>query len=102
MSLNFYRHDDQGAVDHAHDDDHSANHHHGHRHGSGPIEARRAGTDRGLPEHLEYNVVGQARAAMPGVGSVHDLHVWYMSSERIALSTQLGIATPQAWPQRSA
>jgi cobalt-zinc-cadmium efflux system protein len=47
-------------------------------------------------------VVGQARAAMPGVGSVHDLHVWYMSSERIALSTQLGIATPQAWPQRSA
>lgn len=53
----------------------------------------------GVPEHLDYNAIGQALAAIPGVGSVHDLHVWYMSSERIALSAHLGIDTPQDWPR---
>ena len=36
--------------------------------------------------------VGRALAAMPGVTGVHDLHVWQMSAERVALSAHLTLA----------
>jgi cobalt-zinc-cadmium efflux system protein len=39
----------------------------------------------GVPPHLSYQEIGRALAAVPHVMSVHDLHVWHMSSERIAL-----------------
>lgn len=53
----------------------------------------------GVPEHLDYNSIGDELLTVPGVASVHDLHVWYMSTERVALSAHLIIASPQAWPQ---
>lgn len=52
-----------------------------------------------VPRHISYDEVGQALSGMPGVLSVHDLHVWAMSGERVALSAHLIIAEPQAWPQ---
>jgi len=51
-----------------------------------------------VPRHIPYDEVGQALSAMPGVISVHDLHIWAMAGERVALSAHLVIAEPQAWP----
>ncbi len=42
-----------------------------------------------VPAHLSYEAVGRALAALPGVTGVHDLHVWQMSAERVALSAHL-------------
>ncbi|UTH72417.1 cation diffusion facilitator family transporter [Chromobacterium sp. IIBBL 290-4] len=53
----------------------------------------------GVPRHLDYNRIGAALAAIAGVRSVHDLHVWTMSAERVALSAHLRIAAPQDWPR---
>ena len=39
----------------------------------------------GVPDHLSYDAIGRALAALPGVTGVHDLHVWGMSAERVAL-----------------
>ncbi|QEL56384.1 cation diffusion facilitator family transporter [Chromobacterium paludis] len=53
----------------------------------------------GVPGHLDYNRIGLALAAIPGVASVHDLHVWTMSAERVALSAHVRIAAPHDWPR---
>ncbi|MEO8134193.1 MAG: cation diffusion facilitator family transporter [Betaproteobacteria bacterium] len=52
----------------------------------------------GVPPHLSYADIGQALATIPGVGNVHDLHIWYMSAERIALSAHVLIDDPAHWP----
>lgn len=52
----------------------------------------------GVPTHLDYDAIGRRLAALPGVQDVHDLHVWTMSAEGVALSAHLGIANPEAWP----
>lgn len=52
----------------------------------------------GVPPHLSYVDIGQALATIPGVDNVHDLHVWYMSAERIALSAHVVIDEPAHWP----
>ena len=52
----------------------------------------------GVPAHLSYPGIGQALAAIPGVHNVHDLHVWHMSTQRIALSAHLLIDDPTRWP----
>jgi cobalt-zinc-cadmium efflux system protein len=43
--------------------------------------------------------VGRALAALPGVTEVHDLHVWQMNAERVALSAHLTLADGPAWPR---
>ncbi|AXK39450.1 cation diffusion facilitator family transporter [Crenobacter cavernae] len=53
----------------------------------------------GVPAHLDYNKVGRGLAAVPGVLSVHDLHIWTMSAERVALSAHLRVASPGEWPR---
>lgn len=53
----------------------------------------------GVPAHISYDEVGKALSALPGVVSVHDLHIWAMSGERAALSAHLVIADAQRWPQ---
>jgi cobalt-zinc-cadmium efflux system protein len=53
----------------------------------------------GVPGHLDYNVIGQALAHLPGVTGVHDLHVWNMTAERAALSAHIVLADGTAWPQ---
>lgn len=53
----------------------------------------------GVPAHLSVERIGQALAALPGVRSVHDLHVWTLSSKRIALSAHLVVDSFAAWPE---
>ncbi len=52
-----------------------------------------------VPAHLSYDAIGRALAALPGVAGVHDLHVWHMSAERIALSAHVTLAEGPAWPR---
>jgi cobalt-zinc-cadmium efflux system protein len=52
----------------------------------------------GVPPHLSYPDIGQALAGIPGVENVHDLHVWHMSAERVALSAHVLIDDPAHWP----
>jgi cobalt-zinc-cadmium efflux system protein len=52
-----------------------------------------------VPAHLSYDAIGRALAALPGVTDVHDLHVWHMSADRVALSAHVVLADGAAWPQ---
>lgn len=51
----------------------------------------------GVPTHLDYDAIGRSLAALPGVVDVHDLHIWNMSAEDIALSAHLSIARGEEW-----
>jgi cobalt-zinc-cadmium efflux system protein len=51
----------------------------------------------GVPAHLSYDAIGRALAALPGVTGIHDLHVWTMSSERVALSAHVTLADGETW-----
>lgn len=51
----------------------------------------------GTPLHLSLDEVGKAMAAVKGVRSVHDLHAWSLSSERIALSAHVVIDNMAEW-----
>ncbi len=53
----------------------------------------------GVPGHVSYENVGRALAGLPGVTEVHDLHVWQMSAERVALSAHLTLTDGPAWPR---
>jgi cobalt-zinc-cadmium efflux system protein len=46
----------------------------------------------GAPGHIDVDAVRSAMAGVPGVLSVHDLHIWSITSDRVALSAHLGIA----------
>jgi cobalt-zinc-cadmium efflux system protein len=52
-----------------------------------------------VPAHLSYEAVGQALARLPGVTGIHDLHVWQMSAERVALSAHVMLTDGAAWPR---
>lgn len=54
----------------------------------------------GVPRTLDLSVVGQALAELEGVVEVHDLHIWHISAERIAVSAHLRIDDPSLWQQR--
>lgn len=51
-----------------------------------------------VPRHIDYLKVGADLAAMPGVLSVHDLHVWDMSPGQPALIGHLEIRDLGEWP----
>jgi cobalt-zinc-cadmium efflux system protein len=53
----------------------------------------------GVPAHLSYDAIGRALAAIPGVADVHDLHVWHVSAERVALSAHVTLRDGDAWPR---
>jgi cobalt-zinc-cadmium efflux system protein len=53
----------------------------------------------GVPAHLSYDDIGHELTRLPGVSAVHDLHVWYMTSNRAALSAHLRVRDAGAWPQ---
>ena len=53
----------------------------------------------GVPAHLSYDAVGRALASLPGVTGIHDLHVWQMSAERVALSAHLTLVDGESWPR---
>jgi cobalt-zinc-cadmium efflux system protein len=52
----------------------------------------------GVPAHLSSEDIGRALAAVPGVASVHDLHIWTLSSKHIALSAHVLVDSLDAWP----
>jgi cobalt-zinc-cadmium efflux system protein len=52
----------------------------------------------GVPQHIDYLQVGEDMAAVPGVLSVHDLHVWDMSPGHPALIGHLEIRALGEWP----
>jgi cobalt-zinc-cadmium efflux system protein len=45
----------------------------------------------GAPEGVEFTLVEKAVSAMPGVKGVHDLHVWSISSNDLALSAHVEV-----------
>ena len=52
----------------------------------------------GVPLNLDLEQVGMALAQTPDVQSVHDLHIWTLSSGKVALSAHLEIRAMQDWP----
>lgn len=52
----------------------------------------------GVPHQIDYLQVGADLAAVPGVLSVHDLHVWDMSPGQPALIGHLRIGSLAEWP----
>lgn len=50
------------------------------------------------PHHLNVEDVQQALEAVDGVDSVHDLHIWTISSNRHALSAHISVDHQQAHP----
>lgn len=55
------------------------------------------GIMEGVPLHLSLEEIGQEMACVPGVVSVHDLHVWSVASEEIMLSAHLTVADLAHW-----
>lgn len=51
-----------------------------------------------VPAHIDIAELARNLAAIDGVHSVHDLHVWSLSSGQIALSAHLDLNQMHAWP----
>ena len=52
----------------------------------------------GVPADISVEEIGQLLAGTVGVRSVHDLHIWTLSSNRIALSAHVVVETLESWP----
>ncbi len=52
----------------------------------------------GVPQGLTLQEVGRRMAGVAGVESVHDLHIWSLSSQRAALSAHVVVRDLDAWP----
>ena len=52
----------------------------------------------GVPLHIDLQEVGMAMAGMEGASSVHDLHIWHLSSGEVALSAHVEMDSLDAWP----
>ncbi len=55
------------------------------------------GLMEGVPFALAPDAVGRALATVPGVVSVHDLHIWSVAPERIVLSAHLVVRDLRQW-----
>ena len=51
----------------------------------------------GVPPELDLAEVGKALAGVPGVRSVHDLHIWTLSSGTVALSAHVVVNDLVGW-----
>jgi len=51
----------------------------------------------GVPPDLDLREVGQAMAAVRGVTSIHDLHIWTLSSGKVMLSAHIIIPGMAQW-----
>lgn len=51
----------------------------------------------GVPRHLDLQAIGAAMAQVPGVVGLHDLHIWQVNSERIALSAHVVLRRLDNW-----
>ncbi|MGA9961434.1 MAG: hypothetical protein WBP66_03740, partial [Azonexus sp.] len=61
--------------------------------------ANKIGTLDGVPAHIDLDGLGRRLAGVPGVREVHDLHVWPIGAERLALSAHVRLENLDAWPQ---
>lgn len=52
----------------------------------------------GVPEHIKYNEVGNDLKKISGVVDVHDLHIWYISSNQTALAAHVLACKLDDWP----
>jgi cobalt-zinc-cadmium efflux system protein len=57
------------------------------------------GLMEGVPLHLSLEEISKTMANIEGVASVHDLHVWSLTAERIALSAHVVIEQLERWPE---
>lgn len=57
------------------------------------------GLMEGVPLHLSTEEIRAAMAQTDGVKSVHDLHVWSLAAERIALSAHVVTQNLESWPE---
>lgn len=53
----------------------------------------------GVPEHLDYRQIGLDLENINGIVGVHDLHIWYMSANKTALSAHIVAKDPLSWQQ---
>jgi cobalt-zinc-cadmium efflux system protein len=53
----------------------------------------------GVPSAVDFAQIGGALAAVRGVSTVHDLHIWSIGSERAALSAHVEIERLDEWPR---
>jgi len=51
-----------------------------------------------VPDRVDLDSVRAALLGMPGITSVHDLHVWTLAGDQLLLSAHVGIADDQRWP----
>jgi len=52
----------------------------------------------GVPPHLDLDDIGMQLASIEGVHQVHDLHVWNLSSNKVALSAHVVLRDMRQWP----
>ena len=55
------------------------------------------GLMEGVPLHLSPEEIGRAIAAVPGVASVHDLHIWSVAPDKPMLSAHLLVKDLKKW-----
>lgn len=53
----------------------------------------------GVPFSMNIEDIGNALAKVPGIREVHDLHVWPIAAERIALTAHVRIDDFSSWPE---
>lgn len=53
----------------------------------------------GVPSAVGFSEIGKALAAIPGVVAVHDLHVWGITPDSVALSAHMEIENLSEWPR---
>jgi len=51
-----------------------------------------------VPAHLDLSEVGKRMAAEDGVHSIHDLHIWSLGSNEVALSAHVLVEDLEDWP----
>ena len=52
----------------------------------------------GVPPAMDLPAIGGALAGVPGVTSVHDLHIWSIAPGTVALSAHVELEDLQRWP----
>lgn len=52
----------------------------------------------GVPEHLDYDEIGKDLNSIEGILAVHDLHIWYMSTNKSSLSAHIVTNDMLTWP----
>jgi cobalt-zinc-cadmium efflux system protein len=53
----------------------------------------------GVPRHLDLAEVGRVMGEMAEVREVHDVHIWTLSSDVVALSAHVVLQDMEAWPR---